>query len=85
VGGRLSLDSILRRLGEHRARLEVSSARLDGASYQRVLARGFVLVRDKAGHAVTTMAAVAPGDRLRLQFQDGELRATADGRQGKLL
>jgi exodeoxyribonuclease VII large subunit len=85
VAGRLTVDGIGRRLVEQRARLEVLGARLDGASYERVLARGFVLVRDKAGHAVTTMAAVAPGDRLRLQFQDGEVRAVAEGRQGTLL
>jgi exodeoxyribonuclease VII large subunit len=85
VGGRLSLDNILRRLGEQRGRLDVLGARLDGASYQRVLARGFVLVRDSTGHAVTAAAAVAPGDRLRLQFQDGEVRTVAEGRQGKLL
>jgi exodeoxyribonuclease VII large subunit len=64
---------------QKRAVLAGLSARLESASYQSVLARGFALVRDAAGHAVTAAARIAPGQALRLTFADGEVRATADG------
>ena len=59
--------------------LDGLSARLDSASYQSVLARGFALVRDAEGHAVTAAKGMSPGQALRLTFADGEVRATADG------
>ena len=64
---------------QKRAVLEGLAARLESASYQSVLARGFALVRDAEGHAITAAARVAPGQALRLTFGDGDLRATADG------
>jgi exodeoxyribonuclease VII large subunit len=77
------LQAVLR---ERRARLDGWAARLDGASYEAVLARGFALVRDRAGHPVARAAAVKPGARLRLRFADGEVAATVDSRmeQGSL-
>ena len=39
---------------EKRARLDGLVARLEGVSYQAVLARGFVLVRDAEGAPLTT-------------------------------
>ncbi|MCS6855167.1 MAG: exodeoxyribonuclease VII large subunit [Elioraea sp.] len=64
-------------------RLAALSPRLDAVSYQAVLARGFALVTDRAGHAVTRAAQVAPGQRLGLRFADGEVGATADGAAAK--
>jgi exodeoxyribonuclease VII large subunit len=81
---RLSPAGIHRKLAEQSGRLDVLSARLESASYARVLARGFVLVRDLAGHPVTQAAAVTPGARLKLVFGDGEVGVAAEGRQGKL-
>jgi exodeoxyribonuclease VII large subunit len=81
---RLTLAGIEQRLRAQHAALDVLAARLEGASYERVLARGFVLVRDKGGHAVTSAAALTPGAKLRLRFADGEVGVTADGRQAKL-
>jgi exodeoxyribonuclease VII large subunit len=60
-------------------RLESLAALLDSYSYERVLARGFALIRDAADNPVTTAAAVAPGTGLRIQFGDGEVGATATG------
>lgn len=78
---------IASRLREARLHLAGLGGRLDGASYQGVLARGFALVRTEEGHAVTTAAAVAPGARLSITLQDGSVHATADGgaapRRGK--
>jgi exodeoxyribonuclease VII large subunit len=84
VAPRLSVSGIRQRLREQSTRLEVLAARLDGASYERVLARGFVLVRDAAGHAVTRTTEVKPGARLKLVFGDGQVSVTAENRQGRL-
>jgi exodeoxyribonuclease VII large subunit len=67
------------RLREARLHLSGLGARLEGASYQGVLARGFALVRTEDGHPVTTAATVAPGARLAITLRDGTLGATADG------
>jgi exodeoxyribonuclease VII large subunit len=80
---RLTPAPLTARLREQRAHLAGFSARLEGASYQSVLARGFALVRDAAGHPVTSAAAIRPGARLALRFADGESRVTAE-RQGSL-
>jgi exodeoxyribonuclease VII large subunit len=60
-------------------RLDSLAALLDSYSYERVLARGFALVRDAADNPMTSAAAVAPGIGLRIQFGDGEVAATATG------
>ncbi|WP_376097942.1 exodeoxyribonuclease VII large subunit [Roseomonas sp. CCTCC AB2023176] len=59
-----------------RASLGGLAARLEAASYQSVLDRGFVLVRDESGAAVTRAAAVAAGARLSVQFADGTVQVT---------
>jgi exodeoxyribonuclease VII large subunit len=84
VAPHLTAAGLQRRLAEQTGRLQVMAARLDGASYERVLARGFVLVRDAAGKAVTAAARVAPGARLKLVFGDGEVGVVSEGRQGRL-
>ena len=62
-----------------RMRLESLSGLLDSYSYERVLGRGFALVRDRADRPITSAAAVTPGLGLKIQFGDGEVAATADG------
>ena len=81
---RLTMAGIEQRLRAQRSRLEVVSAQLDGASYERVLARGFALVRDARGHAVTSATAVRPAAKLRLRFADGEVGVVTEGKQGRL-
>jgi len=81
---RLSAAGIEQRLRHQRGQLDVLSARLEGASYAAVLARGFVLVRDSSGHAVTQAAQVTPSARLKLVFGDGAVNVVAEGRQAKL-
>ncbi|MBW6398484.1 exodeoxyribonuclease VII large subunit [Roseomonas sp. HJA6] len=76
---RLSPAPVQALIRQRRAVLDGLSARLDSASYQSVLARGFALVRDAEGHAVTAAGRVAPGQALRLTFADGEVRAHAEG------
>jgi exodeoxyribonuclease VII large subunit len=62
-----------------RLRLESLAGLLDSYSYERVLARGFVLVRDAADHAVSSAKSVTAGAALRLQFADGQVPVTATG------
>jgi exodeoxyribonuclease VII large subunit len=62
-----------------RARADHAGQLLAALSYKSVLARGFALVRDEAGHALRNAASVAPGIRLDLEFADGRVAAIADG------
>jgi exodeoxyribonuclease VII large subunit len=74
-------DAPLRaQLRESRARLDGFSARLESVSHEKVLARGYALVFDAAGHPVVTAASVRPAAALRIKFSDGEVRATAAGK-----
>ena len=81
---RLTIAGIEQRLRAQRSQLDVVSARLEGASYERVLARGFALVRDAAGHPVTRAAAIGPAAKLRLRFADGEVGVVTENRQARL-
>jgi exodeoxyribonuclease VII large subunit len=89
VLGRLTDGPPRAALREARARLDGTAARLESVSPLAVLARGYALVTDPAGIAITQAAGVRPGAKMRLRFADGEVRATADGgrpgdRQGLL-
>jgi exodeoxyribonuclease VII large subunit len=50
---------------------------LTALSYRSVLARGFALVRNEAGHPLHAAADVEAGARLELEFGDGRVAATA--------
>lgn len=52
--------------------------RLQAASPASVLNRGFVIVRDEAGRAVTRRAAVSGGQRLSAEFADGKQNVRAE-------
>ncbi|KAA2213135.1 exodeoxyribonuclease VII large subunit [Teichococcus oryzae] len=67
------------RLREGRLRLDGLSARLEGASYQGVLARGFALLRDAEGEPLTSAAAIAPGARVTATLHDGSRDLVAEG------
>jgi exodeoxyribonuclease VII large subunit len=58
------------------ARLAETAGRLEAVSPDAVLQRGFVLVFDAHGAAVTRAAAVRPGTTLRLRFADGSVPVT---------
>jgi exodeoxyribonuclease VII large subunit len=60
-----------------RRHLEGYDKLLATLSYQSVLQRGFVLVRDADGRAVRSVTGVEPGDRLDLEFADGRVEAEA--------
>jgi len=60
------------------ARISYSEQLLTALSYRSVLARGFALVRDDAGHPLHAAADIGPGTRLDVEFSDGRVGATAD-------
>jgi exodeoxyribonuclease VII large subunit len=70
-------------LREARARLDGLAARLNSVSHEQVLARGYALVFDLAGHPVTLAAGVRPGARLKVRFADAEVAVTADARKAE--
>ena len=76
---RLTDAPVRARLREARAHLIGLAARLESVSHKAVQARGYVLVLDTAGHAVTSAAKIAPGAALRLSFTDGDIAVTANG------
>jgi len=60
------------------ARCERDAQLLAALSYRGVLARGFALVRDRAGQPLRTAAAVAIGMPLEIEFSDGRVGARAE-------
>ena len=59
-----------RLLGGRRASIERAGALLESYSYERVLRRGFALVRDAAGHPVMSAENANAGDHWTVFFQD---------------
>ena len=66
-------------LNERAASVASLARMLESLSYERVLARGFAVVRDGAGQPLTKAAAISPGLELSLQFSDGRVAARAAG------
>ncbi len=74
---RSALDGVLREQGHRLTRV---GDLLESCSYQRTLRRGYVIAYNEGGRLVTTIDAVAPGDRLNLRFKDGEASARVEAR-----
>ena len=79
-----------RLLADRQARLQSLGQLLESFSYENVLKRGYVVVRDADDAPVTDPGALAPGDEVRLQFHGrrlvealirGRRRATGNKRQ----
>jgi exodeoxyribonuclease VII large subunit len=64
------------------ASLDRADKLLAALSYQGVLARGFALVRDDAGHPLRNAAVVRQDQRLDIEFSDGHVKAVATDAQG---
>jgi exodeoxyribonuclease VII large subunit len=60
------------------ARVTHSGQLLSALSYRGVLARGFALVRDEAGHPLHAAADIGSGARMSIEFADGRVGAVAD-------
>lgn len=63
-------------LAQQHAHVRALRSRLDALDPRRVLARGYALLTDPGGHAVTSVAQVAAGALLRAQLADGSLGVT---------
>jgi exodeoxyribonuclease VII large subunit len=74
-----SIQALRNRILAGRRQLDAYANLLGSLSYQSVLHRGFVLVRDRGGHTVRKAAELHVGDRLELEFADG--RASAETRE----
>ncbi|MGF1484045.1 MAG: exodeoxyribonuclease VII large subunit [Opitutales bacterium] len=74
LGGRLETATWqhLRRIQERNISLE---RRLQNVSLQQALRRGYAVVRDARGQVVTRKAGLQRGDRLAVDFADGEVIA----------
>lgn len=72
-----------RQQGDHRARLAQASGRLETVSYQRTLARGYVLVRKPNGETVTRVESARTAGALELEFHDGRVKVQARGMTGR--
>jgi exodeoxyribonuclease VII large subunit len=84
---RFSPAPLQARLREARATLSGATRHLEAVSPLAVLQRGYALVTDAGGRALTSAADVRPAARLRIRFADGEVGATADdtrAKQGRL-
>ena len=73
--------AMLTMLDRLEARMLHSGQLLAALSYRSVLARGFALVRNEAGHPLHAAADVGAGARLELEFSDGRVAATAGADQ----
>jgi exodeoxyribonuclease VII large subunit len=62
---------------EYGARFDATARVLDTLSYQKVLERGFAVVFDGAGHAITTRSDVSGGMALEVQLKDGRFDVVA--------
>ena len=74
LGGALN-----RRIDDANRELDHGTALLRGLSYERVLERGFALVRGPGEVAVTASAMTQPGMDLDIRFHDGEIGARVTG------
>ncbi len=64
-----------RHIADLHQRLATQSQLLDSYSYERVLDRGFALVRDAAGGPITGIKGAKPGADVAIRFRDGEAAA----------
>ncbi len=70
-----AVRALRNRIDNWRRLLETQGKLLTTLSYQSVLQRGFVLVRNEAGVALRSATEIAPGARLEFEFADGRAKA----------
>lgn len=79
---RRAVEAMRARLNQRRLRVTELLARLSALSPLAVLARGYSIVLDEQGRAVTRAASVARDDRLRVRLHEGELTTRVIDRRG---
>lgn len=78
AGARLAATSPEKRVQLESHRLLAMWKRLESASPQSVLKRGYAIVRDEAGRPVARAKAVKPGQPLVNEFHDGRVRVRVE-------
>lgn len=78
VTARLNFRPLARIALLSRQRLDSTWRLAASLSHENVLQRGFALVRDTSGRAITSATQLSPGDFFRLQMRDGTLDATVN-------
>jgi exodeoxyribonuclease VII large subunit len=84
---RQRLDGLLERCARgminagqmRRVKLDGLASRIGALNPLGVISRGYAVVRDQSGRALTSVAGVRPGDALSLRLADGEIDAEAVG------
>jgi len=71
-----------RLLAERQQRLAAAGSLLASLSYQRVLERGYAVVREAGAGVLTSVKATRPGLALEIEFKDGRTAASVDGGGG---
>ena len=66
------------RINEHRLRLNGQGKLLESLGFERVLERGYAMVRHRDGGVVMAAAGLGPGSPLAIPFHDGEVAVTVD-------
>jgi exodeoxyribonuclease VII large subunit len=67
------------KLQQKQIKFEATNRLFDSLNYKRVLDRGFAVVRNAKGQAVTHAAKISTGDGLDIEFSDAHVAATATG------
>ena len=75
LAGRSGKPVLVRRLAQSRDRAEALGRTLETLSYRRTLERGFVVVRDGDGHAVSKVKTLKSRQRVMLEFADTMISA----------
>lgn len=65
------------------SKLSNFSGLLESLNFKKVLERGFAIVRDASGKTIKTAAAANNEDVLDIQFSDGNVKTSMEGRTGK--
>lgn len=76
-------DRMMRVMGQALERqqhnFEATGRLFDSLNYKRVLDRGYAVIRDNRGRALTLAADISSGDMLDMEFSDGHRAAMATG------
>jgi exodeoxyribonuclease VII large subunit len=70
------------RIKESGLRLAGQGKLLDSLGFERVLDRGYAMVRHQGGAVVMAASGTTPGDALAITFRDGDVTVTVDGGDG---
>ena len=68
-----------RAITDSRSRFEATAARLESVSPDRVLERGYTMVKDTDGHVVSKAAGASPGAAWNVTFSDGKVGVHVTG------